>query len=242
MRRFLVTLTFLTLAVSVWSGCGGAPSQEKALALLRDSSAAMAKLKYLKATGVNEMSSQGKVIPDARITFTSEMDLNDPSNPSAHTVLTNGMVSMDVYAVGGYVYTTQNGEWKKSKAEGTSSVTPRDLNELSSGAEGARISAEGSGYYDVGFAVDSEALKKTHLLDQGGSEAVPVETAEALEQLRVSAVYRIASGSKYVIKADIRMKMPEAPEMVEATGTINAEFSGFDEPVTIVLPEAARSI
>jgi hypothetical protein len=228
----------------VLGGCGGSgKSSAQAREVLDAATSTMAALKYVKEAGSNSMVSEDSSVPAVEVTFQSEMDFTDPSNPQAHTTIGQSNIEMNVYASGGFVYTEGvSGNWQKVKTEGASSLAPKDLKEIAAGAKNVRLTSEGPGQYEVSFDVGAQALKDSDLLGGTDQETAPGKQAEeALKQLKIKAVYTIAKDTKYVTRARLDMRMPAVAEAGETSGLMTVDFSGFNEPVSVVLPEAAKS-
>jgi hypothetical protein len=236
----------LVIAASVvlaLGGCGSDKSSAQAREALEAATATMASLKYVKEAGSNSMVSQDSSVPKVDVTFVSEMDFTDPSNPQAHTLIRQSSIEMNVYATGGYVYTEGvAGSWQKVKAEGTSTLSPKDLKEIAVGAKNVQLVSERSNQYEVSFDVGEQAIKDSDLVGGTDTESAPSKQAEeAFKQLKIKAVYTVAKDTRYVTRAIIDMRMPAVAEAGETTGKMTVDFSGFNEPVSIVLPEAAKA-
>ena len=246
MRRTMAAVAALVVFCAVaWmaGGCGGSGTEARAQQVLNQSTSATTALKSVKEKGSNGMKSQDSSIPDVQVTYTSEMDLTDPARPTAHTMIKQGDTTINAYASGGYVYTeTGSGKWQKVKAEGTSALAPKDLKEIAAGARNVRLLAGNGNQYEVAFEVGEQALKDSDLL--GGADRdteVGKQTAEALKDLKMSAVYSIAKDTMLIERVHLDMKMPSVAESGQTTGEVTVNLSGFNQPVSIVLPEAAKS-
>jgi hypothetical protein len=240
----LAALAVILLGVAWLGGCGSSSqAAARAQQILDKSASAIATLKSVKESGSNGMKSEDSSVPDVTVTFTSEMDLSDPANTRAHTVIQQGASVVDIYASGGYVYTkTASGEWQRTKAEGTSALAPRDLKEIAAGAKNVRLLSSAGGKYEVAFQVGEKALADSDLLDGADTDtALGKQTAEALKELKMDAVYTVAKDTMYVERARLNMRMPSVVESGETTGTMKVDFTGFNEPVSIVLPESTQN-
>lgn len=231
----------LALVVAAVSGCEDSAASRlnsRAPGLLKQAGTALSKVSSVKETGANVMSSQDSSIPYQKVTFTSEMDLSDPSKPSSHTVLSRSGNYLDVYSSGGFLFTQdQEGQWHKTASPGTSSMTPGDLIRMTEGAGNLRLSPTAAGYR-ISFDVDPRTLEKLDIL--AGDEASAADAA-GTAGLRTSALYTIARDTMLVESAKIVMRMPDVTGEGETTGTVTVKLYDFNQPVNTVLPEAAGS-
>jgi len=236
----LVLVCALALALL---GCGTESSDPVARRVLTRAMTAMAGLKSLRESGSNELSSESESTPGVKLTFDSEMELASPLKPTSHTVIKRGTARLDVYSLDGYLYNEVSpGQWTKSLAVGTSSMSPRDLAQIAKGATNVRVASQSAKRYEIGFDVEAGSFKNIELLTgSSGGSSVPADTAEALEELQMSAVYTISKASHYVEKVETTMIVPSSTTADEASGTMTVTFLDFNKPVKIELPVAAKA-
>lgn len=199
----------------------------------------MNSVKSLKEAGSNMMTSQDASIPYQKVTFTSEMDLTDPTMPLSHTVLQRSGNVVDVYSQGGFLFTFQNGKWQKVKSSSTSSLTPADLVTLTEGAEKPRVSTT-SASYRVTFDVNPKTLQKLDLLGTGAASGTSAQGG-AVPGLHMSAVYTIARDTQLVQAASLDMSMPDVTGDGNTTGTLSTKLYDFNKPVNVIVPADAKS-
>jgi len=198
----------------------------------------MGSVKTVKEAGSNVMTSEDASIPYQKVTFTSEMDLSDPSRPLSHTALRRSGNLVDVYSEGGFLYSEQDGKWVKVKTSGTSALNPSDLVELTSGAHNPRLNSTAASYL-VSFDVDKKTLEKLDLLDTGtasGSSA-----SGPVPGLRMSADYTIARDTHLVQAAKIVMSMPDVTGEGNTTGTLTVKLLDFNKPVSVIVPADVKA-
>ena len=199
----------------------------------------MGSVKSLKEAGSNVMTSQDASIPYQKVTFTSEMDLTDPSKPLSHTTLRRSGNVVDVYSEGGFLYQKQDGKWQKVRSSGTSSLTPSDLVELTTGALKPRISV-GQTTDVVSFEVNPGTLEHLDLLDTGTATGTGAG-APKVQGLRMSAVYTVARDTNLVQTAKLEMTMPDVTADGKTSGTLTAKLYDFNKPVSVVIPDNVKS-
>jgi hypothetical protein len=251
MRKIFFALTAaLLVSALIVSGCGKtAPKKSDAQKLLEESNKKMQTVKSFKAVGTINMSGKAPGAGNMDLDFEMQVQTKGPRDFDGHMVMKGMGQDTEMYMVGGNAYVNVPGKgWYKQPLGDYTDIskppTPAEMAKISEAAENVRILTEDSQYYRMAFDVGPEYIEEAMGM-QKDTEGLSAEEKKMMEEMlkgiKMTAVFKIEKSTMYILNMTMGFGIPNMPLVGAVRMEQKIDFSEFDKPVSISLPEEAKN-
>ncbi len=254
MRKTIYLITvFVVTCVLLLGGCGAkkeVTTGAKASEIVNKATLNMQKIKTFKAKAFYSITSATQGAQNMNYSFDIESDKTDPANITTKmSVKGTGNQNFDMYITGGYAYMAVPGKgWYKSPVKQEQiekQASPENIARYTKGAEDMKIIKEDGISYTISFTISRKFLEEQMKSQMGEETQDSKEFKQYMEQifkgLKMSCIFTISKKNLLVEKANIQMVMKDMPVIGDVNMTMNIEFSDFNKPLSIKLPDEAKT-
>ncbi|MBN2169227.1 MAG: hypothetical protein JW738_08280 [Actinobacteria bacterium] len=248
----LLLVLVIIIASAAVSGCKDKEKESKELqTIIENSNREMQQVKTFNLDFRSVLDAPVVSDEKEKLDMVITADIENKDNPKYHISFAGMGTESEAYSIDEYAYAfVPDKGWLKSltaevrELMDVFQLSPSELDKLTVNAKNVELKEETNKSYMISFEVGPKFLKEAilnqEIVDELGPE-VKYMVEEMSKRTNIHAVLTVDKKTMLVDEVDLEMNV----ENVELLGDINldikAEFSNYNEPVEIVLPEEAAT-